>query len=106
YIEVERSDIVLANRLAHEILGRTLDEMPPQTRKLLLLIQGMVNQLAHAQNKKPGEVRFTRRDIRNATQWSDSQLKLHCLRLAEMEYLLVHGGSRGHLLQYELLWDG
>ncbi|MEQ9878191.1 DNA primase [Pectobacterium aroidearum] len=106
YIEVERSDIVLANRLAHEILGRTLDEMPPQTRKLLLLIQGMVNQLAHAQNRKPSEVRFTRRDIRNATQWSDSQLKLHCLRLAEMEYLLVHGGSRGHLLQYELLWDG
>ncbi|WP_225182072.1 CHC2 zinc finger domain-containing protein [Pectobacterium aroidearum] len=106
YIEVARSDIVLANRLAHEILGRTLDEMPPQTRKLLLLIQGMVNQLAHAQSKKPGEVRFTRRDIRNATQWSDSQLKLHCLRLAEMEYLLVHGGSRGHLLQYELLWDG
>ncbi|MBA5206429.1 toprim domain-containing protein [Pectobacterium aroidearum] len=106
YIEVERSDIVLANKLAHEILGRTLDEMPPQTRKLLLLIQGMVNQLAHTQNRKPGEVRFTRRDIRNATQWSDSQLKLHCLRLAEMEYLLVHGGSRGHLLQYELLWDG
>lgn len=106
YIEVERSDIVLANKLAHEILGRTLDEMPPQTRKLLLLIQGMVNQLAHTQNKKLGEVRFTRRDIRNATQWSDSQLKLHCLRLAEMEYLLVHGGSRGHLLQYELLWDG
>ncbi|AXF77078.1 CHC2 zinc finger domain-containing protein [Erwinia tracheiphila] len=106
YIEVERPDIILANRLAHEILGRTLDEMPPQTRKLLLLIQGMVNQLAHTQSKKPGEVRFTRRDIRNATQWSDSQLKLHCLRLTEMEYLLIHGGSRGHLLQYELLWDG
>ncbi|MFJ5436032.1 CHC2 zinc finger domain-containing protein [Pectobacterium sp. CHL-2024] len=106
YIEVERSDIVLANRLAHEILGRTLDEMPPQTRKLLLLIQGMVNQLAHTQNKKPGEVRFTRRDIRDATQWSDNQLKVHCLRLVEMEYLLIHGGSRGHLLQYELLWDG
>ncbi|RLM18179.1 DNA primase [Brenneria alni] len=106
YIEVERSDIVLANRLAHEILGRTLDEMPPQTRKLLMLIQGMVNQLALAQSRKPGEVRFTRRDIRSATQWSDSQLKLHCLRLVEMEYLLVHGGSRGHLLQYELLWDG
>ncbi|AIK15178.1 DnaG primase-like protein [Pectobacterium atrosepticum] len=106
YIEVARSDIVLANRLAHEILGRTLDEMPPQTRKLLLLIQGMVNQLAHTQNRKPGEVRFTRRDIRNATQWSDNQLKVHCLRLVEMEYLLIHGGSRGHLLQYELLWDG
>ncbi|EBF2920013.1 toprim domain-containing protein [Salmonella enterica subsp. enterica serovar Agama] len=106
YIEVTREDIRLANRLAHEILGRTLDEMPPQTRKLLLLIQSMVNDAAAAQNCKPGEVRFTRREIREATQWSDNQLKVHCMRLAEMEYLLVHGGSRGHLLQYELLWDG
>ncbi|MGM0512199.1 MAG: CHC2 zinc finger domain-containing protein [Pseudomonadota bacterium] len=106
YIEVTREDIALANRLAHEILGRTLDEMPPQTRKLLLLVKGMVAQLALAQNKRPGEVRFTRRDIRNATNWSDSQLKLHCQRLSDMEYLLIHGGSRGHLLQYELLWDG
>lgn len=106
YIEVTREDIALANRLAHEILGRTLDEMPPQTRKLLLLIQSMVNDAAAAQNCQPGEVRFTRREIREATQWSDNQLKVHCMRLAEMEYLLVHGGSRGHLLQYELLWDG
>ncbi|HDP7653658.1 TPA: toprim domain-containing protein, partial [Escherichia coli] len=106
YIEVTREDIALANRLAHEILGRTLDEMPPQTRKLLLLIQTMVGELAAAQHCKPGEVRFTRREIRDFTQWSDNQLKVHCMRLAEMEYLLIHGGSRGHLLQYELLWDG
>ncbi|MFI0645734.1 DNA primase, partial [Escherichia coli] len=106
YIEVTREDIALANRLAHEILGRTLDEMPPQTRKLLLLIQTMVSERAAAQYCKPGEVRFTRREIRDFTQWSDNQLKVHCMRLAEMEYLLIHGGSRGHLLQYELLWDG
>jgi len=106
YIEVEKSDIELANRLAHEVLGRTLDEMPPQTRKLLILLQEMVNDLSGVQHCKPNEVRFTRRDIRERVNWSDSQLKNHCLRLAEMEYLLVHGGSRGHLLQYELLWDG
>ena len=35
YVEVEPSDIKLANRLAHEVLGRTLDELPPQTRRLL-----------------------------------------------------------------------
>ncbi|MFD3242539.1 CHC2 zinc finger domain-containing protein [Rahnella perminowiae] len=106
YIEVEKSDIELANRLAHEVLGRTLDEMPPQTRTLLLLIQTMVKDIARQQNCKPCEVRFTRRDIRNSTNWSDNQLKVHCMRLSEMEYLLLHGGSRGHLLQYELLWDG
>lgn len=27
-------------------------------------------------------------------------------RLTEMEYLLLHSGCRGHLLRYELLWDG
>ena len=101
YIEVTREDIALANRLAHEILGRTLDEMPPQTRKLLLLIQTMVSEQAAAQHCKPGEVRFTRREIRDFTQWSDNQLKVHCMRLAEMEYLLIHGGSRASLLQYE-----
>ncbi|EAQ4583441.1 toprim domain-containing protein [Salmonella enterica subsp. enterica serovar Poona] len=106
YIEVTKADIALATRLAHEVLGRTLDEMPPQTRKLLLLIQAMVKEMADRQQCLPGEVRFTRRDIRASTGWSDSQLKNHCVRLVEMEYLLLHGGSRGHLLHYELLWDG
>ncbi|NDL23556.1 DNA primase, partial [Photorhabdus laumondii subsp. laumondii] len=106
YIEVTQDDIALANRLAHEVLGRTLDEMPPQTRKLLLRIQEMVNEQAQIQHCQPNEVRFTRRDIRAFTHWSDSQLKNHCQRLTEMEYLLLHGGSRGHLLHYELLWDG
>lgn len=106
YIEVTKDDIALATKLAHEVLGRTLDEMPPQTRKLLLLIQEMVREMADRQQCLPGEVRFTRRDIRASTGWSDSQLKNHCVRLVEMEYLLLHGGSRGHLLHYELLWDG
>ena len=36
YIEVTLEDIETANRLAHEVLGRSLDELPPQTRRLLL----------------------------------------------------------------------
>ena len=36
-MEVTLDDIETANRLAHEVLGRTLDELPPQTRKLLRL---------------------------------------------------------------------
>ena len=28
----------MANRLAQEVLGRSLDELPPQTRRLLLLM--------------------------------------------------------------------
>ena len=36
YIEVTLDDIATANRLAHEVLGRSLDELPPQTKRLLV----------------------------------------------------------------------
>ena len=100
YIEVAREDIALANRLAHEILGRTLDEMPPQTRKLLTLIQQWVSDSGQAREA----MRFTRKQLRDAVQWGDTQLKIHLARLVEMEYLLVH--RRGLTFCYELLFDG
>ena len=95
YIEVTLEDITVANRLAHEVLGRTLDELAPQTRKLLLLIQEMVKIRCQQQAIEQKDYRFSRRDIRAYTQWSDGQLKIHCARLTEMEYLLVHRGGRG-----------
>lgn len=106
YIEATRDDIALANTIVHDVLGRTLDDLPPQTRRLLSLVRDMAQELAREQGIAAREVRFTRRDVRAATHWSDSQLKIHCTRLSEMEYLLVHGGGRGHHLQYELLYDG
>jgi DNA primase len=106
YIEASRDDIALANTIVHDVLGRTLDDLPPQTRRLLSLVRDMVRDMAQLQGIAPREVRFTRRDVRAATQWSDGQLKIHCTRLTEMEYLLVHGGGRGQHLQYELLYDG
>lgn len=71
YIEVERSDIELANRIAHEVLGRTLDEMSPQTRKLLVLLRDRVKAWAAKQAIKAEEIRFSRRDVRAALNWGD-----------------------------------
>jgi hypothetical protein len=104
YIEVERADIALANRLAHEVLGRTLDEMPPQTRKLLVLLRDWLTPQAKEQGCKIEELRFTRRDVRSALKWGDTQLKIHLARLLEMEYLLLC--RRGLTYEYGLLWDG
>ena len=106
YIEVQLSDIDTANRLAHEVLGRTLDELPPQTRKLLKLIQAMVTEQCQVQGLSQTDYRFSRRDVREFTGWSDGQLKIHCTRLTDLEYLLVHRGGRGQHLVYELLFDG
>lgn len=104
YIEVTKGDIRLATTLAHEVLGRTLDEMPPQTRKLLVLLKTEVHVQAQRQGMKPDELRFTRRDVRQWLQWGDTQLKIHLGRLLELEYLQLN--RRGLMHEYSLLWDG
>ena len=105
YIEVQLSDIETANRLAHEVLGRTLDELPAQTRKLLKLIQSMVQGECKKQSIEQKDFRFSRREVREYVQWSDTALKVHMARLSELEYLLVHRARSGRF-DYELLFDG
>jgi len=106
YIEAQIADIALANELAHEVLGRTLDELPPQTRKLLALLVSLVERECTAQSARRADYRFSRRQVREATKWGDTQLKIHLARLVELEYLLIHRGGRGQSFEYELLYDG
>jgi len=106
YVEVTLDDIETANRLAHEALGRTLDELPPQTRKLLRLIVALVTERCAALEMNRADYRFSRREVREHANWSDTALKVHLARLAEMEYLLVHRGGRGQSYVYELLYQG
>jgi DNA primase len=106
YVEVTRDDIAAANALAHDVLGRSLDDLPPQTRRLLGLIVRMVAERCAAAKMEREDCRFTRRQVREFTGWSDSQLKTHLGRLEEMEYLLAHRGGRGQSFIYELAYDG
>ncbi len=105
YIEVEPQDIALANRLITEVLGRSLDELPPQTRRLLLLIGEYVNAECARLKVARGEFRFSRRDVRTATGWHETQVRMHLDRLQEMEYLLAHRGGRGQSFVYELVYE-
>jgi len=104
YVEVTLDDIAVANELAHEVLGRSLDELPPQTRRLLMLIEAHVRAQCEADSITRSAYRFSRRMLREALGWGDTQLKIHLARLTEFEYLTVH--REGHGFVYELLYDG
>jgi DNA primase catalytic core len=106
YVEATLPDVALANRLASEVLGRSLDELPPQTRRLLGHLDDLVTSICEKQGVTREDLRFSRRDVRIATGWGDTQLRIHLDRLAALEYVLVHRGGRGQSFVYELLWRG
>ena len=108
YIEATLDDIAAANRLAHQVLGRCLDDMPPQTRRLLELTERM----AAARRTEPKSERerergrFRARELREFTGWGNSQLHLHLGRLVALEYVLTHRADHGQGFVYELVYDG
>ena len=103
YIEVTPKDIEIANKLIAEVMGKNLDELPPQTRKLLDHIYNMLKQ--RKKKKDEGNL-FTQREVRQYTGWSHNQVKVHVAKLAEMEYLLAFRQNRGQSYKYELLYNG
>ena len=105
YIESTREDVKLAEDLIKQVLGRSLDELPPQTRRLLLLVDDLVKEQCEQLAIERKDYRFSRRDVRQYTGWSDAQVKRHLHKLEELEYLIVHHGGRGQTIVYELFFD-
>ena len=106
YIAVTLDDIALANELAPEVLGRSLDELPPQTRRLLDHVKALVK----AKQAQPGQsaklgASFARRELREACGWSLTQVRVHLERLVELEYIELRHGKLGGSFNYELMID-
>ena len=106
YIEVTLDDIALANRLAHDVLGRSLDELPPQTRRVLGIIEAFVVEEVKQREVSRSDVRFTRRQLRARCGMSDAAIRVHLERLVMMEYVRPAAGRNGQRFEYELLFDG
>lgn len=106
YVAVTLDDIALANELAPEVLGRSLDELPPQTRRLLDHIKALVKtkQATPGQSAKLAAT-FARRELREACGWSLTQVRVHLERLVELEYLELRHGKLGGGFVYELMID-
>lgn len=107
YIEVDKTDIRVANDLAREFLLRGLDELSPQGRRLIQIIGEMVRKTAQALNISENDVVFTRKEIRRASGWSNYQIHMQVRELVDLEYLYpIAGGKQGKKSTYKLTWDG
>jgi hypothetical protein len=98
---VQPEDIALANRLACDVLARSLDELPPQTRKLWNHIRELV-QARRDENSKAASF-FSRRELRQRCGWSETQVRVHLQRLDDLEYITRKLGRQGVGFVYEPL---
>ena len=106
YIEVALTDIETANKLANEVLGQSMDELAKPSRTLLSQIFVMVKELAEEHKRSLEEVTFSRRMIREYTNWTDWQVKSHIKQLEDLEYLCARIGSKGKEYSYVLNYQG
>ena len=104
-LPVTLADIEAANKIAPEVLGRSLDELPPQTRTLLEKVKTLIREKMDAQKLEQRLCLFSRRELRDFTGWSQMQIRRHLERLLELEYLTVRGGRNGVAMKYELLTE-
>jgi len=105
YIEATEADVKLAWELTNHVLVRSLDDVPPQTRRLLLLIDKMVKEECARLEIERLDYRFTRATVRRFTGWGDSQLKKHLSRLEDLEYLALQRGAPGQSFVYALNFE-
>lgn len=93
YIEVDRTDIDLAIKLASELLGVSLDDLSLPARDLLQQLLTM--------NKV-----FTRSEAMQHTGWTKTRLHTHLTELIDMELVVKQSGKQNCLQTYKLLYNG
>ena len=104
YVEVTAADLALANELTQATLSRALDELAPPVRGLYQEIRKLCVERAAQLKCQPDEIQLTRRELREATGWSDWQVRVYCQQLVDLEYLCVTSGANGKRFCYELAW--
>ena len=97
YIEATVEDIALANDLALTFFPHGLDDMAPHTRSL-------AGEIAQLVKHKGGEVRFTRKELRDFCTWGDWPIRQGLEQLVELGYL-GRSGQNGVTMTYDLLHD-
>lgn len=106
FIEATEGDIQIAKKLIEHIGGFGVDDLPPATRRLLEQLDEFVGKEADKLGKARPEIRFTRRQVREALGVGNTQCKVHLKRLVDAEFLLAHRAPHGRGVVYSLAFNG
>lgn len=124
YVEVDRADIRLANDLATDLLGHSLDELSRPAYELLVLLEKMRTEWAKqghapapaaagaaggAASMPPRRLdafTFSRRQVREFAGWAHHRVHRYMAELLALEYVAADGGRLGCVQRHQLLWDG
>ena len=100
YIEATLDDIAIANELATELFGASLDELSAPGRRLA----GQLADYVRTRGKNHGweKIDFGRRELRAALKWSDTRLRVHLAELVQLEYVQPVCGMNGSAYRYRL----
>ena len=101
YIDVERSDIDMANRLLTPIFKEQRDDLKGRKKRIYECIRQYAE--ANRGNQQINEVDITEKEIRKLTGLSHTQAYEHITELVRMEYLdKVYSGARGSRARYRI----
>jgi DNA primase len=113
YVQATQKDIDLALELGREVFARNCDDVSPIGRRLLAEVVGLVKEKYDAlkgsdQNKDiyMSEIPYTRKELREATGWSEPQVRRNIDHLVELGYIGRINGRQGSTFRYLLLDDG
>jgi hypothetical protein len=113
YVNADLEDIALANKLAHAILGHSLDELSRPGGDLLRQLEELAKERLKTQQKenpeskmKTSDLSFSRRELREFTGWSNTRLHVHLRELVDFEYIVIETGRNGMPFRYRLAWEG
>lgn len=112
-VEAIQRDVDLALELGKAVFMRNLDDVSPTGRALLREIKKLTTEkYDHMKALDPkrdlclSEVPFTRKELRESTGWSETQIRQNIEPLVELGYLGRLSGRQGSTFRYVMLDDG
>ena len=103
YIEASIEDYAHAHDLAHQVFAHSSADLPKPVADFYASVKQIVREKARTLKCHLGDITFSRRQIREATQLPDHMVKRHMRQIEELEYVQVQRAPQGGSFVYRLM---